>query len=314
MTGLPDIGIGAIAWEIPEGRLDNLARAAELAASESLIRNKIGVLTPARMAPGQDTSNLAAAAVRKLLASGALQPEEAECLIVVTQNPDGTGLPNVASIVHGQLGLPTRCASFDLSLGCSGFVYGVSVAASFMRAQGFRRGILVTADPYSKIVSLDDRNTSLLFGDGAAATLLTDDPVWRLGQFDFGSDGSRCSEIAVQPDTRQLHMNGRAVVEFCVRIVPNSVHQCLDRNGITLQEVDRFLLHQGSRHIVQRIGEVLGVSADRAPFAAAAYGNTVSSSIALMLGSELVARDRCVVICGFGVGLSWGTGVLFRVR
>lgn len=313
LSGKP-IGIGAIACEIPEAGLDNLARAPGLNASESLVRDKIGVLRVARKAPGQDTSDLGAAALRKLFASGAVAPEEVECLVVVTQNPDHHGLPNVASILHGRLGLPQRCAAFDLSLGCSGFVYAVAVVSSFMQLHGLRRGVLVTADPYSKIVSDADRNTTLLFGDGAAATLLTDEPTWRLGRFDFGSDGTRCGEIAVKGPDRQLHMNGRAVLEFCVRVVPESIRRCLERNALGLDAIDRLLLHQGSRHIVARIGERLGVEPARTPFLSGRYGNTVSSSIPLMLGSETVAEDRTVLISGFGVGLSWATAVLERVE
>lgn len=312
VSGKP-IGIGAIACELPSAGLDNRERASSLDASDSLLQ-KIGVRRVARKAPGQDTSDLGAAALRKLFASGAVAAGDIECLVVVTQNPDHHGLPNVASIIHGQLGLPTRCAAFDVSLGCSGFVYATAVVSSFMQLHGLRRGVLVTADPYSKIVSDSDRNTTLLFGDGAAATLLTDEPTWRLGQFDFGSDGSRCGEIAVKGADRQLHMNGRAVLEFCTRVVPDSIRRCLDRNGVGLDDLDRLLLHQGSRHIVSRIGEKLGVEPARTPFLSEDYGNTVSSSIPFMLGSDAVAGDRRVLISGFGVGLSWATTVLERVE
>jgi 3-oxoacyl-[acyl-carrier-protein] synthase-3 len=313
MLSTPDIGIGAIACEIPAAGLDNLARAAGLNASESLIRGKIGVLRVARKQVGQETSDLGEAAVRKLFERGAVRPEEVDCLVVVTQNPDQHGLPNVSSILHGRLGLAPNCACFDLSLGCSGFVYSLAVVSSFMKMHGLRRGLLVTADPYSKIVSDSDRNTSLLFGDGAAATLLTDEPVWRLGQFDFGSDGTRCGEIAVREKNGPLHMNGRGVLEFCLRIVPQSIQKCLQRNGLELGEIDRLLLHQGSRHIVSRIGECVGVAPERTPFLSENYGNTVSSSIPIMLASDAVSTDQRVLISGFGVGLSWATTVLQRI-
>lgn len=312
MSQQTEIGIGAIAYEIPAGRIENLDRIDQLGATEELLHEKIGVLRVSRKADGQETSDLCVTAIRRLFDTGAVTPEEVDCLVVVTQNPDGYGLPHTSARVHGMLGLPTACAVFDLSLGCSGFVYALSVVGSFMQAQGLRRGVLVTADPYSKIVNMDDKNTSLLFGDAAAATLLTDAPQWRIGKFDLGSDGSICEELAVIDETRHLYMNGRAVLNFSAKQVPVSIHKALELNQVKLEDVDRFLLHQGSRHIVTKLAERLGIDQDKAPFLAEDYGNTVSSSIPIMLAQDAVKDESIVVISGFGVGLSWGTTVLFR--
>ena len=162
------LGIAAVAAYIPEDYLDNLERAPALDAGEDLLRDKIGVLKVSRKRADEETSDLAVKAVRRLFEQGAARPEEVDCLVVVTQNPDGYGLPHTSARVHGKLGLPTSCAVFDLSLGCSGYVYGLSVITALMQAQGLRCGLLVTADPYSKIINPHDRNTSLLFGDAAA--------------------------------------------------------------------------------------------------------------------------------------------------
>ena len=308
----PALGIAAVAGYIPDGYLDNLDRAAALDAGEDLLRDKIGVLKVSRKRADEETSDLAVAAVRTLLARGALRAEDVDCLVVVTQNPDGHGLPHTSARVHGKLGLSTRCAVFDLSLGCSGYVYGLSVITALMQAQGLRCGLLVTADPYSKIINPHDRNTSLLFGDAAAATLITDRPVWRIGRFDLGSDGRFADDLAVPVHSPYFHMNGRAVLNFSARKVPESILQALDINGVALGEVDRFLLHQGSRHVVHQIARRLGVPDEKAPFLATDYGNTVSSSIPLLLAHDVTRDDRCLVLSGFGVGISWGSTVLWR--
>lgn len=307
-----EIGIGDIACYLPERRLDNLLRAPALDASEELLREKIGVLRVSRKAEHHETSDLAVLAAEGLFERAGLRPEDVDCLIIVTQNPDDHGMPHVSARVHGKLGLPRDCAVFDVSLGCSGFVYGLSILKPLMLAQGYRRGLLITADPYSKIINPADRNTSLLFGDAAAATLLTDEPVWRIGRFDLGSEGAEWQKIEVGASTGHLAMDGRAVLNFAARIVPDSIRNALRINGVTAAQVDRYVLHQGSRHIVRQLAKRLKVSEDKAPFLAGDYGNTISSSIPILLTQGVADRDQTVVISGFGVGLSWASTLLTR--
>ena len=291
-------------------RLANRARAEEFGLTDEFIRDKLGVETVARKADDQDTSDLAVAAVKALLAKGRVDLERVECLVLVTQNPDGRGLPHTSAIVHDKLGLGSGCLTFDISLGCSGYVTGLSVLSATMQTHGMRCGLLVTADPYSKIVDPADRNTALLFGDAASATLLTEDPVWHLGRSDFGSIGRGRRALEVS-EAGNLAMNGRGVFDFSATSVPASIQRTAELNEIGLDEVDRFILHQGSRYIVDTIAKRLGVF-DRAPFDAAEYGNTVSSSIPIALARAVDPSDRLVMISGFGVGLSWATTLLRR--
>lgn len=307
-----EVGIAAVTAHIPPGYLDNAERAPALEASPELLHDKIGVRRVSRKTPDEQASDLGIHAIEKLFEQDAVRPEEIDCLVVVTQNPDGYGLPHTSARIHGRLGLPRNCAVFDMSLGCSGYVYGLAMMQGFMQGQGFKRGLLVTSDPYSRIINLADRNTSLLFGDAAAATLLTDQPAWHIGRFDLGSDGSICEELAVVDETRQLYMNGRAVLNFSAKQVPDSIRRALALNELTLDDVDLFLLHQGSRHIVRTIAKRLEIDESRAPFLAADYGNTVSSSLPLMLTEPSVQSARTLLLSGFGVGLSWGSTVLTR--
>ena len=306
------IGIQAIGTYIPSGRIDNRNRQQAFDVDETFLVEKIGMLRLAVKTIDEETSDLCEKAFVDLQLKTGVHPEEVECMVVCTQNPDERGLPHTSAIVHAKIGLPDTCAVFDISLGCSGFVYGLSVIQGFMQANGFRKGILFTADPYSKVVDRQDKNTSLLFGDGSTATLISDAPVWRTGKFLFGSHGQGASGIKVEKENGFLAMNGRAIFSFSASVVPKNILQMLVANTLGIEDIDCFALHQGSRYIVNFIKNKLGLEDSKVPFAAADYGNTVSSSVPLLL-SELDGKNGRIVIAGFGVGLSWASTVLFKV-
>jgi 3-oxoacyl-[acyl-carrier-protein] synthase-3 len=306
------IGIQAIGTFLPRRRIDNRRKMEQFAIDEDFLRDKTGMFRLAVKEETEETSDLCCRAFEDLQVKSGLRPDEVECVVVCTQNPDGGGLPHTSAFVHAKLTLPDSCAVFDISLGCSGFVYGLSVIQGFMQANGFRRGVLFTADPYSKIIDESDKNTSLLFGDGAAATLISDTPLWRSGKFLFGSNGREAAAIQTVPSTGKLSMNGRSVFTFSATVVPRNIHAMLALNGLSLGDIDLFALHQGSRYIVTTIVARLGIPPDKAPFVAGDYGNTVSSSIPLLL-SDLGDDCRRVVIAGFGVGLSWASTILYKV-
>lgn len=303
-----NIGIGAIAGEIPPERVDILALKDKFQATEQFLSEKVGMRRVARLPADWATSDLAVAAARKLFGTGAVSPDEIDCLVVVTQNPDVRGLPHTAAIVHGKLGLPKGVLTFDISLGCSGYVSALAIVTGTMRTAGLKRGLLITADPYSKVVDPDDRDTALIFGDAATATLLTDRPAWRIGKFDFGTLGNLAGNLAVDAAGR-LSMNGRGVFNFAATEVPISIERCLTLNGLGMGDIDRVILHQGSKFIVDTLASRIGAK-DKTAFLAADYGNTVSSSIPLIMERDLAPTDRRLLLSGFGVGLCWATTVL----
>jgi 3-oxoacyl-[acyl-carrier-protein] synthase-3 len=313
MKAARPVGIKAVAAYVPAGRQDLSAELARYGVSLDFLREKTGCLTLARKLPEQDTSDLAVEALRALESGHAGVLRNAGLLIVVTQNGDNAGLPHASALVHGKLELGPDVAAFDISLGCSGWVYGLSIAKAFMEANGIEEGLLVTADPYSKIIDPHDRDTALLFGDAATATWLSaNEPVWLPGVFAFGTDGSRAADLQVGEEGT-LHMNGRGVLNFSATRVPACIRRTLELNAITMDEVDRVVLHQGSRYICKLIGERIG-AAEKTPFLAEDTGNTVSSSIPLILARQACDDDRTIVVAGFGVGLSWAATVLRRVR
>lgn len=309
------IGIRSIASYIPQGRIDNVAQAQSFGRDEEFVVSKLGTRTLAVKDSGEETSDLAARAVENLLAQNpALGREDIQALVVITQNGDAEGLPHTSAIVQHKLELANNVACFDISLGCSGYVYGLYIVQGFMQAAGFNNAVVVTADPYSKIMDRQDRVTTLLFGDAATATWLSSEqPVWRLGASTFGGDGSGAEHLKVKDG--HFFMNGRQVFNFAsVKIIPN-MQETLDKAGLGFDDVQAICLHQGSGAIVDAVAKRLG--ADQAGkvlkdmFGA---GNTVSSSIPLLLehyGDNPEWRN--VIISGFGVGLSWGSSLLHRV-
>ncbi len=306
------LGIENIGVYIPPGRESNEPRRAQFAITEAFLEQKIGVRETSRKAPQEETSDLCLRAWEALNQKAAVDAARIECVVVVTQNPDGL-LPHVSAVLHGELGLREDCACFDLSLGCSGFVQGLSIALAFMEAQGLSAGLLFTADPYSKIVDPNDKNTSLLFGDAATVTLLGTNPVFSAGPFTFGSIGAESGELACARGGR-LAMNGHAIFNFAAKSVPLDLERLLKKAGIAREEVDRFLLHQGSKYIVDTIAKRAMLDPAKTPFDIAGYGNTVSSSIPILLEKEFAPDGgRLLVLSGFGVGLAYASAVLRRL-
>ena len=308
------LGIKAIASYFPEQRVNNVDRAEETGKSVEFIVDKVGFTSLLRKNEEEETSDLCVQAFEALLAKKpGINREEIDCLIVVTQNPDGFGLPHTSAIVQHKLGLSENVAAFDVSLGCSGFVYALDVIQSFMSAQGMRHGLLFTADPYSKVIDPQDYNTELLFGDAAAVTYITENPVFVSRKSTYSTNGKLSHSIKVDASTRTLSMLGNNVFKFAVSKVPPQIEKCLEKNGLNKSDIDLYLLHQGSKYIIDNLVPILGVDADKVPFLAAETGNTVSSSIPLMLEQAMDTDEKMILISGFGVGLSWATSVLERI-
>lgn len=305
------IGIKFISYYLGERNIDNVQKGISFGVEKEFIENKIGIRQIKQRLDNQSTADIASQAMLELFQESELSPNQVECLILITQNPDSGGLPHTSATLHHRHNLPKDCAVFDISLGCSGYVYGLSVIQSFMITNKIENGILVTCDPYSKIIDQKDKNTSLLFGDGATATWLSpQSPVWHLGKFNFGTDGEGGDSLKLQ-DNGLLHMNGRAVFNFSAINIPNSIKKTIKLNNSSLEEIDQIILHQGSKYIVDTIGKRIK-AAEKTPFFAAEYGNLVSSSIPTILASEDLSSYKKILISGFGVGLSWASTILSR--
>ena len=305
--GILDIGI-----YLPEGRVSNFAKLAKFGVDETFITEKVGVRARAIMAAGETTTDLCVSAFADLELRGGPMRENVDCIVVVTQNP-GANIPHLSARIQAALNIPERCACFDISLGCSGYVYGLSIIQAFMVANGLCNGLLFTCDPYSTIIDEADKNTSMLFGDAATVTWIGKEPRLASGRFTFGTLGSEHAELTCANAAGPLFMNGRAVFNFAARYVPADINQLLETNAVSIDSVDRFIFHQGSKYIVDTLRKLLRLDYTKVPFDIIEYGNTVSSSIPMILARDLgEPAYRTFVLCGFGADLSWASVVLTR--
>ncbi|MEN3943439.1 ketoacyl-ACP synthase III [Prosthecobacter sp. SYSU 5D2] len=298
-----------IASYIPPGRVDTRERGRAFDYGDDFLVGKLGTTSLAIKEPDEQASDLCVKAARELESQG-VSLADIGAVIVCTQTPDGHGIPHTSAVVHAKLGLADTCACFDISLGCSGYVYGLSVITSFMQANGIKRGLFFTSDPYSSIVDPADQATCLLFGDAATVSLLeADAPGWQLTDVLFGTQGK--GGAAINNVSGTLAMSGRDVFNFAMLTVPKQIQALLARQEITLDQVDRVVLHQGSRYIVDKLRERLRLPEEKVPVHIADLGNTVSSAIPLTLAAVLKKdAPRRILISGFGVGLSYATGLL----
>lgn len=304
------LGIQEIATFIPDNRIDNLAQADHFGAERGFVEKKIGVLELPRFSETDSVTSACVEAYAALRDKTGLDIDTVECVVVCTQNPDNGGLPHNAAMVHAALGISDDCACFDIGLGCSGYVYGLSIVKSFMQSNGMSKGLFFTCDPYSKILDPDDKSTSLLFGDAASATLISDTPQYIEVGSKFSTRGT--GQSALQQVDGKLTMNGRAVFNFALVDVPKQIEATLTANRIDKNDIDLFVLHQGSRFMLENTIKRAAIPADKAPITLLDTGNTVSSSIPIVLEKHLSEMPNLVLMSGFGVGLSWSTTIYRR--
>lgn len=334
--------VRAIEYHLPEAILTN----EELACTSpgwtpEKIAAKTGIVQRRIAAPGECASDLAVAAAGKLFASGACRPEEIDFLLFCTQSPDYF-LPTTACILQDRLGLPTSAGALDYNLGCSGFVYGLSLAKGLVETGQATNVLLLTAETYSKFLHPDDRSVRPLFGDAAAATLVRGRPdapagglPW-IGPFLFGTDGKGmenlivstggmrrpaqgpmppCTDATVSarsPD--HLYMNGPEIFTFALRVVPQAVKALLARAERTIDEVDLFVFHQANRYMLEHLRDKLTIPPEKFVVAMSHVGNTVSSTIPIALKDsadrQLLPPGKLVLLVGFGVGYSWAATLI----
>jgi len=316
-----NIGIEKISYYLPEATISSNDLANQYGYDLDFVETKVGVKT-LYQAKDESVTDLAAQALELLLNSRDGLREKIQLVVVCTQTPEFQ-LPQTASIIQDRCGLQSTIASFDLSLGCSGYVYGLSIVESLMVSHGYDYGVLITAEKYSSIIDDNDRGTKCLFSDASSATLMTRDGKLIPGRYKFGTDGSMFESLIVTNDeiedgsySKKLHMNGRNIFNFTVGTIPSEISAVCELNNISEREVDHFVLHQASSFVLTMI-EKKSLSAGENKFVnfMDKFGNTVSSSIPIalfQLVNESKKMGEKILLSGFGVGLSWGTTILFN--
>jgi 3-oxoacyl-[acyl-carrier-protein] synthase-3 len=316
------IGIRDVASYLPERRLHSGELQERLGFKPGFLENKVGIETRRLAAPDESTSDMCVRAFEALRGRYASETfADVGLLLLCTQNPDFK-LPHTSSILQNRLGLPQRLLAFDISLGCSGYVSSLVTAKALMTEMGIRQALVFTCDPYSKIIDPNDKSTVSLFSDAASVSLVEIGAPLEIGKSVFGNDGSLFEALIVrgsgtarrngEPE-QALRMDGRTIFTLLKTQIPQHVRACAAANGLALEDVDLFLLHQASAWLLEGLRADLGVSSEKVPSNIRDIGNTVSTSIPLLLEDVLQSRrplPRTMLLSGFGVGLSWASVVL----
>jgi 3-oxoacyl-[acyl-carrier-protein] synthase-3 len=286
------------------------------------------------------TADLCLAAAKDLIARSTLEPAAIDAIIFVTQTPDYPQ-PCNAALLHRDLGCRLECAAFDVSLGCSGYVYGLWLAHLLVDSAGYQNVLLLAGDTVSRIIHPQDRALAPLFGDGGSATWIQrSNNGTSPAHFEFFTDGSGYDSLMVpaggfrmpataetailKADTQgnvrslnNLYMDGAAIFSFTISQIPKAVERLLAAVACDKNSVDRFVFHQANRYLLGNIAKRIGVAANKVPMATVErYGNQSSASIPTALlyeCADAIIENHLptrLLLCGFGVGLSWGTALL----
>lgn len=307
--------IAKICSYLPEQVLAN-ERLAELfpAWSAEDIFNKTGIRERRVAAPGECASDLAFRAAGRVLEG--MDRAEVDALIFCTQSADYR-LPATACLLHARLGLASHCSAVDVNQGCSGYIYGLSLAVGLIQSGQAARVLLLNADAYTSSLAPDDRATRAIFGDGAGATLLSADSPHRLSAFTFGTDGTGAEFLMMkggacrQPQGEPfIRMNGPEVFNFTLRVVPSLVAEVLRKAGLSMEDIDLHVFHQANMFMLEHLRKKLGVPCHKLFTHLERCGNTTSASIPIALEAaisrEHIRSSQKILLVGFGVGWSWG--------
>ena len=318
--------VGPIAIHLPERVETNDELAALFPKWDlDLIYSKTGIRSRHIAAPGECASDLGVAAAEKLFAIHGIDRGSIDFLLFCTQTPDYP-LPTTACLVQSRLGLPTTIGALDFNLGCSGFVYGLSLADGLIRSGAAKRVLLITAETYSKYIHPEDRSLRTIFGDGAAATLVETSDAPSLSTFVFGTDGSagdalmvntggaRPEQDALRPRTRlrwesKLYMDGPGLIRLTLDTVPQMIERVRSTGKVDDSQIDLYLVHQATHKLLEELRNDMAIDEQRMPTALRDYGNTVSSTIPIIMqelrASGRLRRGTRSLLAGFGVGFSW---------
>lgn len=336
MQALDRIAVRGIVGAVParvarigDYTLFNEAESAKFVAGTGIEERRI-------VEDGQCASDLCFAAAETLLERLGWARDSVQALVLITQTGDHP-VPATSIVLQHRLGLPTSCAAFDINLGCSSYPYGLAVVGGFMRSLGLRRALLLVGDVSSRVCSYNDKSAWPLFGDAGSATALELDDHAAPMHFDLNSDGAGMDAIIIpsgglagrKPVTADsfveqdfgpgiarheanLSLKGIDIFSFAVREVPPSIRRCAEQAGWAPEEADFLVLHQANRMINELIRKKVGCQEKAALSTLRQYGNTSSVSIPLTLAAhgEQLAQGGRLLLCGFGVGLSWASSTL----
>lgn len=297
------IGVGKF---VPPYKLTNEELENRMDTSDEWIRTMTGI-EERRIADDETaTSAMAYFAAKDAIEDAGLQPEDIDLILVATVTPDRP-FPAVSTMIQHKLGA-TNAAAMDISAACSGFMYGIITAKQFIETNAYKHVLVVGVEKLSKIMDWEDRNTAVLFGDGAGAAVVGQVSEGRgILSFELGADGSGGKHLY---QDEYIQMNGREVFKFAVRQMGQSAVNVIEKAGLTKDEVDYLIPHQANIRIMEASRERLELPIEKMSKTIHKYGNTSAASIPISLIDDLadgkIKDDDVIVFVGFGGGLTWG--------
>jgi 3-oxoacyl-[acyl-carrier-protein] synthase III len=331
----------AIDFHVPDRVLTNLELAGQYPEwTAERIEQKLGIVERHIAAEDECASDLGVKAAEKLLAQGVCAAQDIDYLLFCTQSPDYF-LPSSACVIQHRLGLPQSAGALDINLGCSGYIYGLSLAKGLVETAQSRNLLLITADTYSKFLHPQDKSVRTLFGDGAAATLIQREAQpspaqpCAIGPFVLGTDGRGAGNLIVEAGGLRrrtpsnhvvwdangnprsdgcLCMNGGEIFTFTLDCVPRTVNELLTKAGLGLEDIDLFVFHQANKYMLDVLRKTCRIPENKFYVCLRHFGNTVSSTIPIALktavSSGVIHPGARVMLVGFGVGYSWGATLI----
>ncbi|MBT2669484.1 ketoacyl-ACP synthase III [Streptomyces sp. ISL-14] len=300
-------GILGLGRYLPDKIVTNADLEKIMDTSDEWIRTRTGIEQRRIANDDIDTSDMAYEAAKAALKNAKISAEEIDLILVATVTPDQS-FPSVACMIQEKLGA-MKAAAMDVSAACAGFMYALITAQQFIKTGAYKHVLIVGVEKLSKVTNWEDRNTAVLFGDGAGAAVLG--PVSEdkgVLSFELGADGTGGKHLLQEGDF--IHMNGREVFKFAVRQMGESSLSVLDKAGLTKEDVDLLVPHQANIRIMEASRERLNLPLEKMTKTIHKYGNTSSASIPMALVEEMEAgriKDNdLIVMVGFGGGLTWG--------
>lgn len=327
--------IKGISFYLPESVVTNEFLVAEFPEwSVEKVAAKVGVNARHLAAENETAGDMAEKAARRLFDEYKINPKDIDFIMLCTQSPDYF-LPSTACILQNRLGINTSAGAFDYNLGCSGCVYGMAMAKSFVDSGLAKNVLLLTAETYNKYLHPTDKSNRSIFGDGAAACLISTEGFAEIGECVLGTDGSGAENLIVKTGASRckqatgmvaededghlryddyLYMNGSAIFNFTLEAVPAVMKQILEKNQMEKDDVDYYVFHQANKFMLSTIRKVCALPKDKFYINLEETGNTVSSTVMIglkqCLEAGIISSGMKVIVTGFGVGLSWGGTIL----
>lgn len=311
---------------VPDRVLTNHDLERMVDTSDEWIRSRTGMVERRIADESIASSDLGADSAKRALEAAGIQAEAIDLLIVATITPD-MAFPSTACCVQRALGV-RGAAAFDLAAACSGFVYALAVADGMIRAGHVRRALVVGADVITRLVNWSDRNSCVLFGDGAGAVVLVADERPGMLAFDLGADGAQGDLLNVpgggsrMPATREvierklntIHIDGPAVYKHAVRVMSDSIMRACERAGVSIRDIHKLVPHQANIRIIQDVGKRIGINGEHVEINVDRYGNTSAATIPIALDEAVrggrIREGDLVGLVSFGGGLTWASAVL----